>query len=148
MGLEDLIDGKTDSGSQSSPNRGSRSSGELSKEDLEEQYHKVIGSPPNQKVFDEDTWNDVKRVLREVMGKNVNKVLNSPPQKRHEILHEAALYSEGKLEETEHEAEEKCPICDKAAGDAAVPIGGEKVHVHHTAGQIESAIKEGDFKLG
>lgn len=146
MGLEDVTDQVKENYSQSSPSRG-KSSSRPSKEDLEQENHKVIGSPPHQKVFSEDKWEDVKKVLRDEMGKNVNRVLNMPAEKRHELLHEAALYSDGDIEETEHQPEQRCPVCGKAAGDAAVEIGGVRIHVHHTAGQIESAIKEGKLTL-
>lgn len=150
MGLEDVTDKvKENYESQSSPNSSSRSYSRPSREELEESFEMVVGSPPYQKVFDEEQWEEVKRVLRDVMGKNVNRVLNMPQERRHELLHEAALYSDGKIEETEHEVEEKCPVCQKAVAEGAgVSILGYEIHVQHTAGQIQSAIKSGDIKLG
>lgn len=152
MGLEDVTDKVKENYSQSSPNSSrSRSSGHErpSREQLEEEHEKVIGSPPHQKVFSEEKWDDVKRVLRDVMGRNVNRVLNLPAEQRHEILHEAAMYSDGQIVESEYEKEDKCPVCNKAvADDAGVSILGYDIHVHHTAGQIESAIKDGNIKLG
>lgn len=141
MGLEDIVDEKAPDSSTSSRSRSSTS--EVRGVSDSGEYFKVVGSPPMQKVFqEEEDWKETATVLRDKMGYQPNKVLNMPAEKRFELLHEARLWSEGQLEELEHESEDKCAICGSACTDSCTKIGGRMVHVHHTVGQLGSMLEE------
>lgn len=140
MGLEDIVDEKTPDSSTSRSRSGSNEVRGVSSSD---EYFKVVGSPPLQKVFqEEEDWEETAKVLRDVMGHQPNNVLNMPAEQRFEILHEARLWSEGQLEESEHESEDKCVVCNKACTGSCTEIAGQQVHVHHTVGQLGSMLEE------
>lgn len=137
MGLEDLIpDDSDDNSSSSSSSRNSSSS--------DEQEYITIGSEPHQKKFTPEKWEEVKEVLRHEMGLNVNRVKNRPAEERFEILHEAATYSNGEIDEDEMQnwSKERCIVCGKAANKVGAKVDGEPCCVHHTVGQLEKELDE------
>lgn len=138
MGLEDIVEEKAPDDSSSSRSR--TRTRDLSDSD---EYFRVVGKPPLQKVFQEkEDWEETAAVLRDEMGYQPNSVLNMPAEKRFEILHEARLWNEGKLEEMKHETEDRCVICNSACTGSCTEIAGVKVHVHHTVGQLGSMLEE------
>lgn len=139
MGLEDIVDEKAPDDSSSSRSR--TRSRDLSGSD---EYYKVVGKPPLQKVFQEkEDWEETAQVIRDEMGMMPNEVLNMPAEKRFELLHEARLWSDGELQQLENETEDRCAICGSACTGSCVEVAGVNVHVHHTVGQLDSMLEEG-----
>lgn len=135
MGLNDLI--PDDSGTSSS------STSTKSKPPEEQEDKVVIGKGETKKVFDEERWERIKRVIIDEMGLIPNKVVNNyPADERYNIIHEAAMLLDEKTEpeESDYSSTTRCAICGKAADDAYVEIEGLIVHTNHTAGQIESEL--------
>ena len=136
MGLEDLVpDDKKPSSSTSSTKQKSK----------QEDDRITIGSEPHKKVFTEDKFNEVKRILTHEMGLVPQEVVNNwSPKERYDVLHEAALATEGetKPEELENYDEARCYICSNALGDFGVEIEGVKVCVSHSVGELEASLNE------
>lgn len=138
MALDDLV--PDDAGGSSS----SSSSSKVSPED--NPNLKVIGKGEYRKVFDEETWEDVKLVLIQEMGLTPSEVVNNyPAEERYEVLHEAVSVAnqEVSVEELGHEPE-RCEICGNALGDQAVTVSEHTVCVHHTVGQLAALENEED----
>lgn len=137
MGLDDVLDGKVPDGK--------RSGGSSSSSDQSEQIVK-IGSPPNQKKFTKDRWEEVKEAITGELGYTTQEVLEDmPSNKRHEIVHEAAMISSSDMdpEDSQTRPTKKCPICDEILREEmVVEIAGMEVHAHHTAAQVEKALDQ------
>jgi len=131
MGLDDLVPDDKQSSSSSSSSR---------PRDSDDSPDKVeIGGEPYKKVFTEERWEKVKKVIGREMGLDVNKVVNNyPANERYEIIHEAALAVGGELEpdELDNYRDERCEICGIAKSEASVTICGDVVCVSHSAGQV------------
>lgn len=138
MALEDLLP-DDESTSSSASQQQTKTSSSKEKTDDEEKYAKIIGSPPNQKKFTEDKWKDVRRVLVEEFGYNVNEVLNKPSSERYEIIHEAALFPTDELDadDSDHYEPRECEICGSAFTEQALSIEGKVFCPHHTVGQLK-----------
>lgn len=138
MGLEDLLP-DDESTSSSTSQQKSTSSSSKEKKDDEEKYAKVIGAPPNEKKFTEEKWKEVRRVIVEEFGYNVNEVLNKPSSERYEIIHEAAIFPTDKLDadESDHYEPRECVICGSAYTEQALSIEGKVFCPHHTVGQLK-----------
>lgn len=144
MGLEDITEKvkKNHSSSSSDTSQGNNRNPRKGVSD-ESEYAVVVGKPPKQKAFTEDQWDDVKEVLMNEMDLNPNKVLNMPSEERYEILHEAALYSKGDIEDSEHIPQRECDYCGnklKEDTDVGIEIADSLFCVHHTVGQIKNAL--------
>lgn len=142
MGLDDLIPDDVDS--QSSGSSSSRTQ-------TQQERDVVIGKEPYKKEFDEDKWKEVKSVLTNEMGYNVNWVLNNlPAEERYEVLHEAVMMVNENLEpeEAEHRSTDRCIVCGNATDQVEAEIPwlpeGESVCFHHTVAQLEKELKERD----
>lgn len=131
MGLEDIVEeaGGQTSSSSSSKKKEKRTHGVDNPDD----YAVVVGKPPKQKAFTEEQWDKVSKVLKDKMDLVPNKVLNMPPDKRYEILHEAALWSD---EDKSSTRKKKCFICGRSCGQSGVEIAGETVCSTHPAAMI------------
>lgn len=140
MGLDDLVP----DGAETSSSRGG--GGGRNKKPPEEQEDKVvIGNEPNRKVFTEEKWEEVQRVIVNDFGMQVNEVKNKPASERYEILHEAALKASEQSYEPDEDLEEDrvCLVCgDAATDDTSVEIEGEMVHIHHTAAKIAKELND------
>lgn len=135
MGLDDLIPDEVDESTSRAPRQ--------SKDDSsDDDIVKSFGEPPKRKKFTEDQWEHVKRVIREEFGMKVGTVVNSPPDQRYELLHEAAMTPASKIGEAESESSSstRCHYCDKACDDAYVELEGKKFCVHHTVAQAETTL--------
>lgn len=140
MALDDLLpDDESATSSANTSQSKSSSSSSKEKTDEEEEFAKVVGSPPNQKKFTEEKWKEVKLVIREEFGYSVGEVLSSPASERYEILHEAAMFPVGKLDEdeSEHYQTSRCEICGSAETKDALTIEGKVFCPHHTVGQLK-----------
>jgi len=136
MGLDDLLPDGVNKSSGSSSNQSSSTP---------EKKYKVIGSDPYRKKFTLEKWEEVKDVIRHEMGLNVNEVLNNvSAEKRFDILHEAATFSNGELDRDDMEnwSTARCIVCGKAADEVGVEIAGETVCFHHTIAQLEQSLQE------
>lgn len=134
MGLNDLT--PDDNGTSSSSTSKTSSSSDRHEDKV------VIGKGEYKKVFSEERWERVQKVIRDEMGMNPNEVVNNLPAKEmYSIVHEAATMADGEKqpEDSEYVAE-RCAICGKAADEGAVVVEGLLVHTSHTAGQIESEL--------
>lgn len=141
MGLDDLIP----EGAESSGSGGSRGGGGRKKQKDDLEYKVVIGNEPNRKVFTEEKWEEVQKVIVNDFGMQVNEVKNKPAAERYEILHEAALKAGSDSYTLDEELEEKstCSVCgDAATEDTSVKIEGRMVHIHHTAVKIREALDD------
>lgn len=136
MGLEDIIDEKTPDDVKSSSRRSSSSSDDDNKV--------KIGKPPNQKVFTEERWKEVKKVIADEMDYTISEVLDLPSAEQYKVVHQAATWGEELSEEQkELKTTKECFICGKDARDGgSTTISGKRVHVHHTIGQLDSAMEE------
>jgi hypothetical protein len=153
MGLGSLVDNEKNSSSSSGGNgsgsskssSGSRNR-EPTKSELQETHHKVVGSPPNRKAFKKEKWEEVTEVIEEHFDLSVNEILNSPPDKRHEKLHEAATWNE---EEEEEKGDDPttADVCYatgmKIDGDPVV-IAGHPFDPRANAMQIGKALQHHD----
>lgn len=128
MGLDDVID--TDDSSSSSS---SRTRSDSSSEDLI-----TIGSPPNEKKFKEEKWEEVKKIIRNKMEYSVNEVKHLPSGKRYEVLHEAATWDEEELTEKQEElkSDTNCIVCGRDCSKSGVELEGEMVCVNHPAAKV------------
>lgn len=140
MGLDDVIDDQVPEEKRS----GSRSGGSSSKE----KQKVIIGSPPNQKEFTKDRWEEVKKAIVEELGYTTQEVLEEmPANKRYEVIHEAALISSKEMSSADADTRpttRDCDICGNMLRDEMeVDISGLKVHAHHTAAQVEKEL-DGD----
>lgn len=139
MALEDVLPDDNDTSSSSSSTRRRR---RTPPEDDDDRV--VIGSEPNRKVFSQEKWEEVQKVIRDEMEYSVNEVKHLPAQRRYEVLHEAATWNSDMLtdEQEELKSTKRCIICNKHCSDSCVEIAGHRVHIHHTAGQINKELKE------
>lgn len=125
------------------------SSGSSKKKSPEDDDSKiVIGGDPYKKVFDKEYWeNEVKPVIREEFGMNVNLVLNKPAERRYEIIHEAATWSpDNKSDEQEElESDRRCKVCGIAADNTSVVLDAKDSNgeiqrvrscVHHPVAKV------------
>jgi len=130
MGLDDII---TDHG-------GSVDS--TSSTDEEEDDTVEVGSGEYKKVFTEEKWEKVRKVITEEMGRNLNHVRNNLPAKeKYSIFHKAATW--GSLSESDKDEEKsdtRCVICGKACNHNHVVIAGETVCTHHTTAQLANEL--------
>ena len=136
MGLDDLLPNGTNVSQSPSPSEQDSSS--------EPDFAKVVGSGRYQKKFTEERWEKVQRVIREAFSYSVNEVLHLPAEKRYELLHEAVLYDEGKLDPDESEGltECECYFCGNDCTKNNVEIRGEVFCIHHTAGQVANSLND------
>lgn len=141
MGLDDLIPDhdQNTSGSSSSGRSKDRDKDPYANDDLIS-----IGSPPNDKHFNEEQWEKVKRVVREEFGMSIGEVKSLPAKERYETLHEAVTFNPDATDRDEHElvSDNRCLVCDRAADNVGVEIEGYLFCVDHTAGQVAKAIEE------
>lgn len=130
MGLEDLIpEGKEDTSSRRTQKQ---------KEDTV-----VFGGGRHRKEFTKERWEEIKSTLINEMGLVPNEVVNNyPAQDRYEALHEAALLSKREISLDELKKQPvRCDICGKAVGDSGVEFEGLTVHINHTMGELQEALK-------
>lgn len=140
MGLEDLLPDDEEVDRSSSSNSGS------SKPDDPFQNDDLIsiGSPPNDKHFNEEQWEKVKRVVREEFGMKIGEVKSMPSEKRYETLHKAVTFNEDDEDEPEElVSNTRCGVCGRAADNVGVEIHGETYCVQHTAGEIAESLEDG-----
>lgn len=142
MGLKDIVDDASEESDSTQSRKSGSESYEHRQQKIKEEHHKVVGTPPKQKAFSKEKWQDVKKYIRNHMSLTVNEILHSPADERHEMLHEAALGADGDLEEEDknYPPEVKCAICGKDAEHSKVELEGETFHVHHSAGQVASEL--------
>lgn len=138
MGLDDIVD---DHGGDASSSRSGSSS--RNQKDDEDDLVK-IGKPPYQKVFSEEKFEEVKKVLMHEMGYQPNVVLNSPAEKRYDILHEAATWSSDDFDsdDSSHRSSTRCIVCGIACDDTHVELEGEIVCTHHPAAKVRRFLDE------
>lgn len=135
MGLEDLVPEDKRGSSRSS----SSSSRQKKKEDTV-----AFGGGRHRKEFTEERWEEVKSTLVNEMGLVPNEVVNNySSEERFEVLHEAALLSqqETSLEELGRSVK-RCIVCGNAIGESGTELEEKPVHIHHTVGQVRSALNE------
>lgn len=141
MGLDDLIPehDRDTSGSSSQGSNSDKPSDPYQNDDLIS-----IGSPPNDKHFNEEQWEKVKRVVREEFGMTVGEVKTMPSKERYETLHKAVTFNEDQNGDDESKlmSNKRCPVCGRAADNVGVEISGELFCVEHTAGQVANALEE------
>lgn len=134
-GLDELIpdDANTSGRSRSSSSRSSSSSNN---------YVQTFSSKAGEKKFTEEKWNEIRRVISRQMEYSVEEVKNMQSEKRHEVLHEAALATEREDEDVnkEYRSSVTCTVCGNDCSDAYVVIEDVKVHVRHTVGQLAAAL--------
>lgn len=141
MTLDDLVSEKTEE-AQSQADTSAKERAENRQERINRRYDKVVGSPPNQKAFKQEKWNEVKAVLMNEMGMKVGEVLSSPSEERYEILHEASMIAENKLDavDSSHTSDQRCPICDTALDNCFVVIEDKKFCPHHGAIKVAKVL--------
>lgn len=133
MGLDDVIDND-----DSSPSSSSRTRDNSSSEDLI-----TIGSPPNEKKFSEEKWEEVKKVIQEEMQYSVNEVKHLPSGERYEVLHEAATWDEEELTKKQEELRSvtNCIVCGINCSKSGVELEGHMVCVSHPAAKVAKALE-------
>lgn len=135
MGLEDLVP---------EDQRGSSSSSSSSRSKKKQEDVVSFGGGQYEKTFTEERWQEVKSTLVNEMGLVPNEVVNNfSAQERFETLHEAALLSkkETSLEELGR-SPTRCIVCGSAISKSGTEVEGKPVHIHHTVGQVRSALDE------
>lgn len=142
MGLKD-IDGVGEGSSRGSPSNRRSGSSSDNKEDGEERV--VFHSDKGTKEFPPERWDEVKEVIRKEMDYTVSQVHNMNAEKRHDVLHEAATWSElDDPTESEHYASKRCDECGNSVASGYVVIEGRKFCFDHTAGQLAVYFRDDD----
>lgn len=135
MGLDDIVPDDADTSSRG---------GRTDKKSPGERDDTVVVQGPGEKkkIFEEDDYEKVKKVIAEEMGLVPNKVLNNyTAADRYDVFHEAALIVDSEMDSEENSyAKNRCEICGNATQDFGVELGGIVVCPQHSAAQIRKEL--------
>lgn len=134
MGLDDVLPDDADTSGSSS----SRSRSTSSEKEYAEEFHSDKGV----KKYTEERWEEIKQEIREKFEYTVNEVKNMQSEKRHDVLHEAAVSSDNdhNPEELEHGTDITCSVCGKDCSYGYVELEDETFCTNHPAIQVAKSL--------
>lgn len=142
MGLEDALpdDVEPSSSSSSSSTTSSGTSGSVDDDKIV-----VHGDSSKKRIFDEDKWERVKKLVEEEYDESLNEVLNNwSAEDRYEFIGEVAKHDTRNRHGLDQEPGEKitCEYCGKEVTVVAVELHGHVYCRNHTVGEIHLELDE------
>jgi hypothetical protein len=147
MGLDEFTTGSNNASqthSRSTSNDTTQSDSGENQENTEP--YKAVGSGSKQKVFKtESEWMEAKQYMENEMGLNPQRVLNMPPDKRHDVLHRSIL-GINDMQSAPFHPVRHCIVCDEVFSFpnnwSFTEFRGEPTCSDHEIGEVTQAYNE------
>lgn len=115
---------------------------ESSNEDDTDENKVTIGSGEAKRTFTEERWEEIRSVLSDEMGLDINEFKHQTPAHRQKkLIHDAISWEDKDDEEKdEQRSSTRCIVCGKACDNSHVEIEGKVVCTHHTTAQLANEL--------